>query len=85
LKTFVQIIDINEPDKVDNTIDTIVSVRSRMTGFEKCPICQKMMKQAKDGEVYWLEKCNEFYHVECIREYIDEKIQKTEFPITCAN
>lgn len=68
IKAFLEIIETKEPNmKVDNTIDTIVSYRHRMSGFEKCPICQKMMKSSKDGEIYWLEKCNDFYHITCIR------------------
>ena len=94
-KTFFELLDTRTPIvldlketvsmKADNTIDTIVSTRQRVTGFEKCPICQKMLKSCCEGEVYWLEKCNDFYHVSCLTKHINKKIESTEFPITCAN
>ena len=56
-----------------------------MSGFEKCPICHKMMKGCKEGEVFWLDDCNDFYHFTCIQEYVNDKIKSTQFPINCAN
>jgi len=62
-----------------------MSPRLRLSGFEKCPICSKMLKSSAEGEVFWLDACNDFYHVTCIKEYIMEKANATQFPITCAN
>lgn len=44
-----------------------------------------MLKSCNEGEVFWLDTCNDFYHVTCLKNYVNEKIESTQFPITCAN
>ena len=70
--------------KEENTQETLISPRQRMNGLEKCSVCSKMLRDSKEGEVFWLDTCNDYYHVECLRNYIKERLNATEFIISCA-
>ena len=61
-----------------------MSPRQRMNGLEKCSVCQKMLKDSKEGAVFWLDTCNHYYHVACLKKYIKEKLNATQYIIECA-
>jgi len=70
-QTFTKIIESKDDQNIEleKTASTI-SPRAKMSGFEKCVICLKMLKSCKEGEVFWTEVCDCFYHITCLREYV---------------
>lgn len=78
LKAFTEILETKEVASIKaETADTESTPGRRFSGFEKCVICQKMIKSSRNADVFWIEECNHYYHITCISQYINDKITAT--------